>query len=313
MEINQHAISLLLAFLLDKLLGDPACLPHPIVWFGKSISFCEKKFNSGKRKIAKGMLVSIILISIVFTVFFALIHYAYAFNNYAGIAFETIFIFFGLAGTTLIKEGKAVFTKLEESLDAGRNRVARIVGRDTSELSRNEVCAATLETLAENLSDGVIAPLFWYAIAGVPGMMTYKMINTLDSMIGYKNEKFIQFGRFAAKLDDVANFIPARITAILMALVSLSKPALIFIFKYGKSHSSPNSGYPEAALAGILNVRFGGAHLYFGKMVEKPFIGNNQRDFIFPDIIKTIWINRKVEFVCIMIMLILCQLNFIPI
>ena len=150
-----------------------------------------------------------------------------------------------------------VFEAVDRSLDEGRRQVGRIVGRDTSALSAQEVRTAALETLAENLSDGVIAPLFWYAVLGVPGMMAYKMVNTLDSMIGYRNERYRQFGCIAARIDDVANYIPARLTALLMIIVSGRLSLFRFVGKYGSRHASPNSGYPEAALAGILNCRFG--------------------------------------------------------
>lgn len=188
-----------------------------------------------------------------------------------------------------------VFEAVDRSLDEGRKQVARIVGRDTSGLSAQEVRTAALETLAENLSDGVIAPLFWYAVLGVPGMMAYKMVNTLDSMIGYRNERYRQFGCIAARIDDVANYIPARLTALLMILVSGRFSLLRFVGKYGSRHASPNSGYPEAALAGILNCRFGGPHYYFGEEVWKPFIGNNERALTTEDMKKAVCVNRQAE------------------
>ncbi len=188
-----------------------------------------------------------------------------------------------------------VFEAVDRSLDEGRKQVARIVGRDTSALSAQEVRTAALETLAENLSDGVIAPLFWYAVLGVPGMMAYKMVNTLDSMIGYRNERYRQFGCIAARIDDVANYIPARLTALLMILVSGRFSLLRFVGKYGSRHASPNSGYPEAALAGILNCRFGGPHYYFGEEVWKPFIGNNERALTTEDMKKAVCVNRQAE------------------
>ena len=188
-----------------------------------------------------------------------------------------------------------VFEAVDRSLDEGRKQVARIVGRDTSALSAQEVRTAALETLAENLSDGVIAPLFWYAVLGVPGMMAYKMVNTLDSMIGHRNERYRQFGCIAARIDDVANYIPARLTALLMILVSGRFSLLRFVGKYGSRHASPNSGYPEAALAGILNCRFGGPHYYFGEEVWKPFIGDNERALTTEDMKKAVCVNRQAE------------------
>ncbi|PIF02218.1 MAG: cobalamin biosynthesis protein CobD [Draconibacterium sp.] len=303
--LGYHIIALLTGFLLDKLLGDPLWLPHPIVAFGKSISFFTKKLNQGKHRIFKGAITAIFLITTTFIFFFFLIKYSYQASPVLGIVIETIFVFFCLAGTTLVKEGKAVFQALEDSLEAGRKQVSRIVGRDTSKLNENEIKAATLETLAENLSDGVIAPLFWFALGGVPGMMAYKMVNTLDSMIGYKNKEYLLFGRVAARIDDFANFIPARITAFLIAFCSGSKRALRFIFKYGNAHSSPNAGYPEAAIAGVLNVTFGGAHLYFGEWVSKPAIGETKRDFNKNDLTNTVKIIRRTEVVFVLLLTLL--------
>jgi adenosylcobinamide-phosphate synthase len=313
MELNVHLIALLSGFLLDRLLGDPRWLPHPVVWFGRAISFCGKRFNRKPHLVLKGALVVLFLVSLVFVLFFILMTGAYQINTYLGIAVEAIFVFYGLAGTTLIREGRAVFDRLDESLPSARARLSLIVGRETSALNRNQICAATLETLAENLNDGVIAPLFWYAIGGVPGMMAYKMINTLDSMIGYKNEQYLYFGRVAARLDDLANFVPARITAVLMALCNGSSRAVRFILKYGKAHSSPNAGYPEAALAGILDVRFGGCHTYSGKPVEKPLIGNNERDFTRKDLAVTVRTNRLTELCMVFLLLVMMYFNMIPV
>ncbi|MFV0522800.1 MAG: adenosylcobinamide-phosphate synthase CbiB [Mangrovibacterium sp.] len=300
--LGYHVLALWIGFLLDKLLGDPLCLPHPIVLFGKSISFLTRKLNKGKYRMLKGAVSALILIGITFSFFVFLITYAYYTSPILGLIIESIVIFFGLAGTTLIKEGKAVFEALSKDLSSGRTRVGRIVGRDTSRLSANEVKAATLETLAENLSDGVIAPLFWLALLGAPGMMTYKMVNTLDSMIGYKNEEYHLFGKVAARIDDISNFIPARITAILMGVCNGEQRAFRFIQKFGNAHSSPNAGYPEAALAGILNVSFGGTHSYFGKSVFKPVIGETKRDFNQSDLNKTIQIMRRTELLFLLIL-----------
>ena len=303
--LKYQIIALWAGFLLDKLLGDPSWLPHPVVAFGKTIVFLERKLNNGKHRILKGAAITVLLVTITFAFFFILMKFSYRVSTTLGIIAGTIFVFFGLAGTTLIKEGKAVFQELEKGLDEGRHQVGRIVGRDTRQLDKNEIQAATLETLAENLSDGVIAPLFWFAVAGIPGMMAYKMVNTLDSMIGYKNERYLYFGRFAARLDDVVNFIPARITAFLMAMNSGRSRAFRFIFKFGKAHSSPNAGYPEAALAGALNVTFGGAHLYFGEWVPKPVIGETKRDFNKNDLINTVKIVRRTEFVSVILLTLL--------
>ena len=222
-------------------------------------------------------------------------------NPYLLILFDAVLIFYCLAGTTLIREEREVFLALDRSLEEGRKQVARIVGRDTSELSAQEVRTAALETLAENLSDGVIAPLFWYTILGVPGMLAYKMINTLDSMIGYKTERYRDFGCWAAHIDDIANYIPARLTALLM-VIAAGKPQLVkFVWRNGRKHASPNSGYPEAALAGILNCRFGGPHYYFGELFDKPYIGENARELTTADMQKAVRINRTAEVLAIII------------
>lgn len=292
-----NPIALIIGWLLDLLIGDPARLPHPIVWFGKMIAFGEHRLNRGNHRMLKGGLMSIGLIVLVFAVTWFLCH------QLSMIVIDVIIIFYCLAGTTLIREVRAVFLALDRSLDEGRQQVARIVGRDTSELSAQEVRTAALETLAENLSDGVIAPLFWLAILGVPGMLAYKMVNTLDSMIGYKTERYKDFGCWAAHIDDVANYIPARLTAFLMILATGRLGLLRFVWKYGRNHASPNSGYPEAALASILNCRFGGPHYYFGQLFDKPYIGDNDRLMNTEDMKKAVRVNRTAEVLMVVLVL----------
>lgn len=292
-------LPLLTAWLLDHWLGDPSWLPHPIVAFGRIISFFEHRLNKGRQRFMKGALTTLILVSGVYVFTFFLLRGASLFSPGLLLALQILLIFYCLAGTTLVREVREVFKALDRSLEEGRKQVARIVGRDTSELSAQEVRTAALETLAENLSDGVIAPLFWYLLLGVPGMLAYKMVNTLDSMIGYKNERYRRFGCFAAHLDDVANYIPARLTAFLMILASKRLSLLTFVGKYGSQHASPNSGYPEAALAGILNCRFGGPHHYFGEEVWKPYIGCNDRLLTTDDMYVATRINRRAEWLMV--------------
>jgi adenosylcobinamide-phosphate synthase len=213
----------------------------------------------------------------------------------------TVLIFFCLAGTTLIREVRQVFLAVDRSLEEGRRQVARIVGRDTRELSAQEVRTAALETLAENLSDGVIAPLFWYMLLGIPGMMAYKMVNTLDSMIGYKTERYRDFGCWAAHIDDVANYIPARLTALLMLIAAGKPPLWRWVWRNSRNHASPNSGYPEAALAGILNCRFGGPHYYFGQLFDKPYIGTNNRPLTNADMKTAIRVNLTAEIMMVLL------------
>jgi adenosylcobinamide-phosphate synthase len=300
-------LPLLIGWLLDFLLGDPQWLPHPVVWFGKAIAACEHKQNRGHHRIAKGAVVAILLIALVFALTWLVRYWLLSLSSYLLLLFDAVIIFYCLAGTTLIREVREVFYALDRSLEEGRQQVARIVGRDTSELSAQEVRTAALETLAENLSDGVIAPLFWFALLGTPGMLAYKMVNTLDSMIGYKTERYKDFGCWAAHIDDVANYLPARLTALLMILASGKLNLLAFVWKNGPRHASPNSGYPEAALAGILNCRFGGPHYYFGQLFDKPYIGENERPLTTADMKKAVRVNRVAE----IWMLLLVLLRFI--
>ena len=295
-----NAMTLLIGWVLDLLFGDPQRLPHPIVWFGRIIAFCEHRLNKGSHRKLKGAFVAVGLIAATFgigTIINCLLELCslatggtqeLAIINFA-------IVFYCLAGTTLIREVREVFRAVDRSLEEGRAQVARIVGRDTSELTAQEVRTAALETLAENLSDGVIAPLFWFMLLGTPGMLAYKMVNTLDSMIGYRTERYRDFGCWAAHIDDIANFIPARLTALLMIIVA-AKPQLAgFVWRNGRNHASPNSGYPEAALAGILNCRFGGTHTYFGQVFEKPYIGENDRLLTTDDMKTAVRVNRTAE------------------
>ncbi len=295
---------LVAAWIMDCLIGDPSWFHHPVVWFGRAIGFCERRLNKGSFRRLKGGIVAIGLIVAVFMLTWWLLQVVSG-CVWADFALQAILIFFCLAGTTLIREVKMVFKAVDKSLDAGRLQVGRIVGRDTASLSACEIRTAALETLAENLSDGVVAPLFWYALLGVPGMMAYKMVNTLDSMIGYRNKRYRLFGMIAARIDDVANYIPARITALLMIAVAGRWRLIRFVSRYGSEHASPNSGYPEAALAGILDCRFGGPHDYFGECVDKPYIGTTERDLGNADMERAVIINRRVEVVAIGMVLLL--------
>ena len=301
-----NPFALLIGWVLDLIFGDPQRLPHPVVGFGKMISWGEHRLNKGAHRKLKGALFAITLILLVFLATF-LLRYLFSklpspFGEGMGVrlVFDIIIIYFCLAGTTLIREVRNVFLAVDRSLEEGRAQVARIVGRDTSALSAQEVRMAALETLAENLSDGVIAPLFWLALLGTPGMLTYKMVNTLDSMIGYRTERYRAFGCWAARIDDVANYIPARLTALLM-IIGRKRTLFSFVKRYGKNHASPNSGYPEAALAGILDCRFGGPHYYFGQLFDKPYIGENDRELTTADMEKAIRVNRTAEVLMLLI------------
>ena len=292
---------LLVGWIADLVMGDPERLPHPIVWFGKAIAWFERLLNKGRGRRVKGIITALLLMGTVYAAMFFLLRWIDGVAKYAGMAVKAILVFYCLAGTTLIREVKKVFEAVDCSLEEGRKQVARIVGRDTSELSEQEVRIAALETLAENLSDGVVAPVFWYGILGVPGMMAYKMVNTLDSMIGYRTQRYREFGWCAAHIDDVANYLPARLTTLLMLTVTGRFRLLNFVTWFGREHASPNSGYPEAALAGILDCRFGGPHTYFGEVVNKPYIGTNERPITTADMERAVSINRRVEVVVVVV------------
>ena len=303
-------LPLLAGFLLDRSLGDPMLFGHPIVLFGRLIHFGEKRLNQGKARSLKGFLYngSLVLLTFLLPLLsFAVliigagscyIDGAHAVGDGLLLTYSllsAIIIFYMLSGKTLVKEVKAVFAALNVSLEAGRKQVGRIVGRDTETLSAHEVRTAALETLAENLSDGVVAPMLSWAVFDLSGILTYKMINTQDSMVGYLNERYRAYGYFSAKLDDLVNLLPSRITAILMLLSARRLDLLFKTFRHGKRHLSPNSGYPEAAMALLLGCRFGGPHDYFGEVVDKPYIGEVERELSDADLQKAVRIAQRTE------------------
>jgi adenosylcobinamide-phosphate synthase len=289
------AAPLALGYALDLVLADPEGWPHPVRTYGALIAAGEKNLNAGPHRFAKGALLASGLVGGTFISFSLLAKLVQRLPAPLAVAANSLWVFYGLANTGLVREGRAVFAVLEqEGLAAGRRQLARIVGRDTARLDTQQIRTAVLESLAENLSDGVVAPLCAYALAGVPGLMAYKMINTLDSMVGYRSPRYEQFGKFAARLDDVANLLPARLTAGLLAALGGSGRALQFILKFGNQHKSPNAGYPEAALAGVLDCRFGGPNYYHGQLVPKPYIGTNPRPIAPAEIDRVARLNHAV-------------------
>jgi len=263
-----------IAVMLDLITGDPRWLPHPV----EGIGFLVRRFERLLRRImpyeraAGSVLVFMVLsVSLVFTA---------ATLRWGRSPVAVYWIFSCLALRSLDQHALRVIEALRSGdLNVARNLVGQIVGRDTDKLSENEIARAVFETVAENLSDGIVAPLFFLALAGIPGMVAYKAINTMDSMIGYKNESYIRFGWAAARLDDLANYIPARITAgfivLSAALLRLRwRSAAAIILRDARLQPSPNAGYPEAALAGALGVQLGGLNYYFGCPVHKPFLGD---------------------------------------
>ncbi len=292
--------SLFPGWILDRILGDPEKIWHPVVTIGKVIATGEKYLNKNNHRFLKGALFTLLFVLLTYLLFAFGLKGLKKFNVYIAYAVSAIGVFYCLAGKTLGKEVKGVFAAVDRSPEEGRKQLSRIVGRDTSALTPQEIRTAAIESLAENLSDGVIAPMFWFALLGLPGMLAYKVINTFDSMIGYRNERYEEFGKVAARLDDAANYIPARLTALVMLWVGNAWRKHSFVRKYGRCHTSPNAGYPEAAMAAILNCRFGGTHTYFGNEVEKPYIGEEDHTFTNEDLHTAIRVCRNTEMAMVM-------------
>ena len=312
MELMLVLIPLVAGYVLDLLLGDPRRLPHPVVLFGNLIGWIERKWNKGRWRFLKGGVVAVVYPLGVLAAGWGVAWCVQAVGVWCSVLVATVFVFYGLANRSLIQEGGEVIRALrEQGLEAGRKRLSWIVGRDTSELTPKEIYTAVLETMAENLSDGVVAPLFYYAIGGFPAMMAYKMVNTLDSMIGYRDERFRQFGCCAARLDDALNYFPARLTALFMAVVAYRRGLFRFILRNCYMHASPNSGFPESAMAGILDCRFGGAHVYHGLLVEKPYIGDNDREVGYADYLKAVQVNQRVTLLAVVLIVAIYCLCYI--
>jgi adenosylcobinamide-phosphate synthase len=291
-----HPLILLLAFLLDLAIGDPGWLPHPVRIIGSAIAKTEKilrksEVRSQKSEATDKLKGIILVITIVLPTFFITLFIVHILSNYSEssyfLLFTSYFLLVYLTSTTiavreLINSAKIVIESVKnKDMESAKSNLRMIVGRDTKNLSEKGILKATIETLSENLSDGIIAPLFYLAIGGLPLAMAYKAINTLDSMVGYKNDNYKYFGRAAARLDDIANYIPARISGILIVIVSFFVFRSLFtvhcslktMINDGRKHLSPNAGIPEAAIAGALGVKLGGTSTYNGIEIQKPYIG----------------------------------------
>ena len=275
--------ALIAGFLLDLLLGDPEWLYHPVRLIGKYISFAEKRLRSRGGDLRKKAVIltgSTIFLTMASTAFILwLLHLAGRIPLFIGM---TLMNWMGIAVRCMAKEARDVERSFDRGIDAARKQVARIVGRDTDRLSEEEIIKATVETVAENTTDGVISPLFWALLGGPVLLWGFKAANTLDSMVGYMDEKYRDIGWSSAKLDDVLNYIPARLTALLMIgaafLTKLDgRNAFRMVRRDHANHKSPNCAWSEAAAAGALHIQLGGTHEYFGKPVVKPTIGNADR------------------------------------
>lgn len=295
MDFQLRIFALAVGFVLDLSFGDPRWLYHPICVIGNLIAWLEKRIRSlfpktDRGELAGGAVMVINICMLCFVVPFLILTAVYRIHQIAGLVLETFWCYQLFAAKSLRAESGKVYESLKTgTLDDARYAVSMIVGRDTKALTEEGVIKAAVETVAENTSDGVIAPMLFMAIGGVPLMFLYKGINTMDSMLGYKNEKYLYFGRCAAKLDDAANYIPARLSGLLMAASALFagldvKNAFRIYFRDKRNHASPNSAQTESAMAGALRVQLAGNAWYFGKLYEKPTIGDPIRPIEAEDI-----------------------------
>lgn len=288
--MRYHISAFFLGFLLDLILGDPYVLPHPVRFIGKLIESVEKRIY--KKEVRRGMALVLIVLLTTVAAAAGILTVSYTIHPYVGIGVETIMTYQILAVKCLQTESMKVYDRLKQQDIAGaRKAVSMIVGRDTECLDETGVAKAAIETVAENTSDGVIAPMLFTALGGPVLGFFYKAINTMDSMVGYKNERYLLFGRAAAKLDDVVNYIPARISAYLMIAAAFltgqefdGKNAYRIYRRDNRKHASPNSAQTEAACAGALRIQLAGNASYFGKVVEKPYIGDSLRKVEYEDI-----------------------------
>lgn len=303
-------IDIFIAVIIDFIIGDPYWFPHPVIYIGKLISFLEKKGRkicSGSKalKVYGGTIVLIVSLVSFLIPFIILTLAKNIFILYHVI--NIVLIWTTIAARCLHKEGKKIYDALNNNdIKDARKKLSYIVGRDTTELKEKEIIRADIETVAENTSDGVIAPLLFAMIGGAPLAMLYKGINTMDSMLGYMNKKYRDIGYFPAKTDDVFNFIPARITGFLMCIAApIVNGSIIsgfkIMFRDRKNHKSPNCGYPEAAAAGVLNIQIGGTNTYFGEVVYKPTIGDNNKELTKEHIIETIKLMYGAEIIMLII------------
>ena len=293
------------AYFLDLIIGDPHWLPHPVRIIGKVIEYLERALrknnqNQQTEKI-KGIILAVITVGLSYFTIYFLIYVGGIISPGLKFAFSSFFIFTTLSTKNLGEEAFSVYRALEEdNLELARERVSRIAGRDTKDLDEEEIVRATVETVAENTVDGIISPLFYAVLGGAPLAMAYKAVNTLDSMVGYKNEKYLYFGWCSAKLDDLVNYLPARISILLIPVASLivgqrGLMALRAIFRDGKESPSPNAGIPQAGFAGSLGIQLGGLNFYQGAKEYRPILGDKLKKKSPKDILKAIWLSCTVS------------------
>lgn len=298
-------IKIWIAYVLDLIFGDPQNVVHPVQVIGKIISAGEKVLLRKKYKFLAGAVLNIFTVSITYTLMYLISKSVKISVFFMIIEIYLMYTIFSI--NSLAREGNRVYRILKEGdIERARKDLSYLVSRDTETMDEKMIIRSTMETISENTVDGIVAPMFYMFLGGMPLAMAYKAINTLDSMVGYKNEKYMDFGKFSAKVDDAVNFIPARITGILIVLASMIldydyKNSLKIFIRDRKNHSSPNSAHSEASVAGALGVQFGGKVSYFGKETDKPTIGDKTKEFELEDIRKNIRIMYVTSFLSLVI------------
>lgn len=285
------------SFVLDLILGDPRRPTHPVVVIGKLISFLEglvrKFFKKSSGLKFGGALLWLVTVGSSYFLTFFVVKWGYRINIWMGHVISVWFLYTALAVRNLADEAMGIFYELKsDNIENARRRLSGIVGRDTDELQQDEICRATVETVAENTVDGIVSPLFYAFLGGPPLVMAFKAASTLDSMVGYKNERYLHLGWFSAKMDDFLNYLPARLCGAIMliaaALIGLDvKRGLITVMKDSRKHESPNGGIPESITAGVMGIRLGGINYYFGEPHFRAYMGEKLREIV-PDDIKTV-------------------------
>ena len=311
-------ITAILAFFIDAVMGDPRSKLHPVVLIGNLIAGIEGmlygKEDSDKKKLVLGGILVVLVLLFTFAVVNGIMNLVKMLDNiYVVTLIEAFFLSFTISPKSLAAAGKELYGYLvADDLDNARYKVGWIVGRDTEELTPGEVSRATIETIAENTVDGIIAPLFYFAIGGVPLAFLYRAVNTMDSMVGYKNDRYIFFGRVAARADDVLGYIPARITGLLFVVSAFilgydGKKAWKILRRDASKHPSPNGGWAEATVAGALHIRLGGFNSYFGKVHFREYMGDPIEEIGFDHIMKTI----RLMYTDTILFLIICHIIFV--
>lgn len=293
-----HLSAIVLAYVLDLVIGDPPSWPHPVKGFGLLIALLDTRLNKGKHRKLKGLLMVLVVVIVALGAG-TLTILCYQWHPVAGLIVEAILISTTIAQNNLAKAAMEVYRPLQaQDLSEARTKLSYIVGRETINLPEQEIVRGTIETVAENTSDGITAPLFWSFIGGAPLALVYRAVNTCDSMVGYRNERYQEFGWASARLDDVLNWIPARLTAFMMIVVkrpyiSTTKRAWSILLRDARKHKSPNAGWVEAAGAALLGVQLGGTNVYHGKMSISPKLGNPMQPLAAIHILQTIRIMRR--------------------